>query len=203
MISPSRLAGALLFIGAGEFLTGMIVAESVFPNYSVSNNYISDLGAYCPTLTTCKIEPSAPIFNASAIFFGILILVAAFFLWRAYENKAFTPVVALAGIGVLGVGLFPETTGIWHGIFSFIAFFFAGLSAIVAYKFEKAPFSILSVILGGITLVALGLYVDGQYAGLGPGGMERMIAYPALIFTLGFGGHFMASDHEAPHKPLS
>ncbi len=174
-----------------------------FPNYSVSNNYISDLGAYCPTLTTCKIEPSAPIFNASAIFFGILILVSAFFLWRAYESKAFTPVVALAGIGVLGVGLFPETTGIWHVIFSFIAFFFAGLSAIVAYKFEKAPFSILSVILGGITLVALGLYFDGQYAGLGPGGMERMIAYPALIFTLGFGGHFMARDHEAPNKPPS
>ena len=200
MMSPSRLAGALLFIGAAEFLTGMIVAESVFPNYSVSNNYISDLGAYCPTSTTCKIEPSAPIFNGSAVFFGILVLVSAALIWRAYRSKAFTPVVALAGIGVLGVGLFPETTGIWHGIFSLIAFFFAGLSAVVAYKFEKAPYSLLSVIVGGIILVALGLYVGGQYAGLGPGGMERMIVYPALIFTLGFGGHIMASPQETPNK---
>ncbi len=192
MTSSSRLAGLLLFVGAGEFLTGMIVAESVFPNYSVSKNYISDLGAYCPTLSTCQIEPSAPIFNGSAIFFGILILLSSFLLWQAYKSKVFTPIVALAGIGVLGVGLFPETTGIWHPIFSFIAFFFAGASAITAYKIEKAPYSYLSVIAGVVTLIALGLYIEGQYLGLGPGGMERMVAYPALIFTLGFGGHFMA-----------
>ena len=40
------IAGALLFVGGLQFTLGMIVAEAVYPNYSVSRNYISDLGVW-------------------------------------------------------------------------------------------------------------------------------------------------------------
>ncbi len=199
MNSSSRLAGGLIFVGAGEFLAGMIIAESFYPGYSVSQNFISDLGATCRSSGPCQIfQPASAIFNTSVSLFGLLTIIGALFLWRAYKDKILVPIVALAGIGVLGVGLFPETTGVVHGLLSFIAFLFGGVSAIVAYKIERPPFSYISVIIGAITLVALGLYVSKQYSGLGPGGMERMIAYPALIFALGFGGHLMARIQEGP-----
>jgi hypothetical membrane protein len=93
----------------------------------------------------------------------------------------------MTGVGVTGVGAFPETAGVVHHIVSLIAFLFAGLSAIASYKLQKAPSSYFSVLLGVMTLVALTLYVSNIFLGLGQGGMERMIVYPALIWTVGFG----------------
>jgi len=55
-------AGVFLFIGAIQFVLGMLIAEFLYPGYSVSMNYISDLGATCRT--TCIIhQPSASIFG--------------------------------------------------------------------------------------------------------------------------------------------
>jgi hypothetical membrane protein len=44
------------------------------------------------------------------------------------------------------------------------------------------PFSVISVILGLITLGALVLFMVGMDLGLGVGGMERMIVYPILMW---------------------
>jgi hypothetical protein len=56
------------------------------------------------------------------------------------------------------------------------------------------------MILAALALFALGLVESGSitsteaydsffYLGLGPGGMERMIVYPALMWLAAFGGH--------------
>jgi hypothetical membrane protein len=92
------------------------------------------------------------------------------------------------------VGLFPETTGIWHSIFSLIVFLFAGLTALVTARFQRKPMFYFSIILGLATLAALFLYIGGEYVGLGAGGMERMVVYPVLVWSIGFGGHLMAID---------
>jgi hypothetical protein len=47
-----------------------------------------------------------------------------------------------------------------------------------------------------MTLATLGLFESGQYLGLGAGGMERMIAYPALMWGAGFGGYLIAYPQE-------
>jgi len=80
-----------------------------------------------------------------------------------------------------------------HDVVSLITFVFAGLSAIASYRLQKAPLSYLSVLLGLITLSALTLFVSETFLGLGPGGMERMIVYPALIWAVEFGARLMAS----------
>ncbi|MCJ7649656.1 MAG: hypothetical protein MUP85_13660, partial [Candidatus Lokiarchaeota archaeon] len=77
---------------------------------------------------------------------------------------------------------------------SFIAFFFGGLSTIATYKLVKAPFAYLSVLMGMIGLIALALFISNIFLGLGPGGMERMIAYPLLLWIIGFGGNLMSSE---------
>jgi hypothetical membrane protein len=195
-IPDSAKAGAALFIGTVQFSILLIVSEAVYPGYSVSGNYISDLGATCAG-GSCTIPPSSSIFNASVALLGLLVLLSSYFLQRSFRWKPITGLVALTGIGALGVGVFPETAGYLHGIFSLIAFLFAGLSAVVAYRFQTSPLSYFSVVLGAITLLSLVLYVGHYYAGLGPGGMERIVVYPVLLWGAGFGGHLMSSGGPA------
>jgi hypothetical membrane protein len=188
-----HVSGVFLFIGAVQFVLGMLIAEFLYPEYNASVNYISDLGATCRT--TCIIyQPSASIFNTSVSLLGVLALVSSYFIWREFHNRLISLLIGLSGIGMVGVGLFPETAGIVHLITSFIAFFFGGLSAIATYKLVKAPFAYLSVLMGMISLIALALFISKIFLGLGPGGMERMIAYPLLLWVIGFGGNLMSSE---------
>ncbi|MGB8217057.1 MAG: DUF998 domain-containing protein [Candidatus Methanoperedens sp.] len=180
-----ELAGTFIFVGAVQFVIGMILAEIFYPGYNVSGNYISDLGA--------TYQPSAFIFNTSVIILGILIILSAYFIWNEFQNYLISILIGLSGVGALGIGLFPETTGNLHLIVSFIAFFFAALSAIAASKLVKSPFTYFSVILGIASLAALALFGLQFYLGLGPGGMERMIAYPVLLWAVGFGGYLMST----------
>lgn len=182
-------------MGAVQFSISLILAEIYYPGYNVSTNYVSDLGATCPTLSSCVIyQPTSTIFNSSIVLLGLLILLGAYFLQRAFRWKPGTVMITLAGIGALGVGLFPETTGVWHSLFSLVVFLFGGLSAVILARFQRKPMSYFSVILGLATLVALLLYMSDTFLGLGPGGMERLVVYPMLVWSIGFGGHLMATD---------
>jgi hypothetical membrane protein len=201
-LSNAAKSGVAIFVGAVQFGVLLIVSEILYSAhgtqpYSVSANYVSDLGATCPSSGACYIPPSALLFDSSIALLGLLILVSAYFLHRAFKWMPATSLIAVAGVGALGVGLFPETTGVWHAIFTLIVFLFAGLSAVVTYRFQKTPMSFFSILLGMMTLVALILFILGVYLGLGAGGMERMVVYPALLWAVGFGGHLMASEDKA------
>ncbi len=191
-MNDRRTAGALIFIGAVQFVIGMNIAEFLYPGYSVAGNFISDLGATCRG--TCIInQPSATIFNTSASALGLLVLISSYFIWREFHSLTIAILFGLAGIGAMGVGLFPETAGIVHEIVSLIAFLFGGASAIASCKLVKAPFSYISVIMGAMSLVSLVLFADQIYLGFGPGGMERMVAYPIMLWATGFGGYLLSS----------
>jgi hypothetical membrane protein len=177
-----EIAGLLLFIGGVQCVLGIIIAEALYPDYSTSQNYISDLG----------VGPSALIFNSSVFLLGVLAIGGAYFIQRAFNFRLFSILTAITGIGAMGVGLFPEDAGAIHAIFSLITFLFAGLSAIMSCKFQKPPLSYFSIILGALSLLALVLFGSGIYLGLGKGGMERMIAYPVLLWSIGFGGHVIS-----------
>lgn len=187
------LAGAFMFVGGVQFVIGMLLAEIFYPGYRISENYISDLGATCRD--TCLIyQPSAFIFNTSAMILGILLLLSSYCIWNEFQNYLISIPIGISGLGAFGVGLFSETTGILHVIVSFIALLFAVLSAISASIVMKLPFTYFSVFLGISSLVALVLFGFQFYSGLGPGGMERMIAYPVLLWVIGFGGYLMNSN---------
>jgi hypothetical membrane protein len=193
------IAGSLLFVGGAQFLVAMIVAESLFPGYSVSGNHISDLGADC-TGSVCAIrQPSADIFDVSVFLLGLAGFVAGYLVFRSHRRSVGI-LAFLAGLGAMGVGVFPETTGSLHLVVSFVAFFFTGLAAIASYRLFTPPMSYLSAALGVLVLAALALYGSGTYLGLGPGGMERMIAYPALIWVVGAGANLMGGPR-AQRRP--
>ncbi|MGD0451852.1 MAG: DUF998 domain-containing protein [Candidatus Bathyarchaeia archaeon] len=187
------IAGALLFVGGLQFVVAMVVAEAVYPSYSVSGNYISDLGVWN--------KPSAAIFNPSIILLGLTILVGAYFIQRGFRRGAITSFFVLAGLGPIGVGLFPENTflvngvPVLHSIAAVISFIFGGIAAIASYRITKGPFRYFSVILGIATLLALFLFATTgpDYLGIGVGGIERMIVYPNLIWAIGMGANLLSS----------
>lgn len=181
-----RVAGTILFVGAAQFIVLMIIAETLYPNYSTSTNYISDLG----------VGPSALIFNSSIILLGFMTVAGTYFTYRIFRSRLFLVLLTLAGIGAIGVGMFTESAGGIHVVFSLITFLFGGLSAIAFYKVEKTPFNWLSAALGTMGLVALVLFGSDNYLGLGAGGMERMIAYPILLWGAGLGGHLIGSSEK-------
>jgi len=190
--SSEKRAGALIFIGAAQFILCLIVAESLYPNYSISENYISDLG----------VGPSAYIFNSSVFLLGLAAVLSAYYLRCAVSQKMFKIFLWLCGIGAMGVGLFTENFGIIHTVFSLLAFLFGALSAVASYKIQRFPLSYIAVALGLFSIGALVLFAVSEYffhaysssflyLGLGKGGMERLIAYPILLWSLGFGGHLI------------
>jgi hypothetical membrane protein len=192
--SHRRVAGALLFVAASQFVLGLIVSEALYPGYSVSANYISDLG----------VGPSAVYFNSSVFLMGLLIMVGAYFLQRALDYKVLTVLLVLTAVGAMGVGVFTEDFGRIHIVVSVIAFLFGGLSAVFSagcshvhkFKLLRMPFSVIAVVLGLMCLGAMALFQANVYLGLGSGGMERMIVYPLLVWGAGFGGYLIASPEE-------
>jgi hypothetical membrane protein len=196
-LSNTKVAGALLLIGGAQFVIALIIAEAVYPGYSVSANYISDLGVWG--------KPSAPVFNPSTMLFGATVLAAAYFINKHFKNRVITVMFTLAGAGALGVGIFPENTFIVNGvavihyISALLAFIGGGVTAIAAYKITKPPFRYLSVILGAATLTAAVLFAttrDIGFLGIGVGGMERMMAYPTLLWITSLGGYLLGTTHE-------
>jgi hypothetical membrane protein len=194
------MAGTLFFIAATQFILCLIIAEALYPGYSVSSNYISDLG----------VGPSAIIFNASVFLLGLLILTGTYLQRHNQNLKTLNILLLLMAIGAMGVGIFTKNFTLTHGAVSSAAFFFAGLSAIASFKVLPKPLSLISIILGAMTLTALVLFSAGIitsgsltsttaydsafYLGLGPGGMERMIVYPAIMWLAGFGGHLITKQ---------
>lgn len=186
--AAGKVAGALFFIAASQFVIGMMLAEArAISTYSISANYISDLG----------VGPSAMIFNSSVFLMGLLILIGAYFVQRAFNLKLLTLLLILTALGAMGVGVFTEDYHTTHIAVSLIAFLFGGLSSMASYRLLKRPFSVIAVILGLMTLGALGLYAVHVYLGLGVGGMERMIAYPILMWGAGVGGYLLANPEKA------
>jgi hypothetical membrane protein len=200
-----KVAGMLLFVAATQFVLGLTIAEVLYPGYSMSGNYISDLG----------IGPSSAIFNSSVFLLGLLLLIGTYFLRHNPDFKIFRTMLLLMALGAMGVGVFTKDFRTAHGAVATMAFFFSGLSAISSSKLQRRPFSTMSIILGAVTLGALALFSSGMttsgsltsdiaydsnfYLGLGPGGMEHMIVFPALMWLAGFSGQ-LVTKHETPTK---
>jgi hypothetical membrane protein len=196
-LRPRYLAVAgflLFFVGVAGFM-GIITAEALYPaGYSTRENAISDLGATEPPNSVIE-QPSATIFNTTMMACGALVVLAAFCVQRGSRRWVAPVLIAVFGIGAIGVGVFPGDHGNVHEVFALLTFTAGGLAAILSYTIETAPFSCLSVLLGVVTLVTLLLYAimgdSSPQAAMGLGGVERWVAYPILLWVTGLGGHLM------------
>jgi hypothetical membrane protein len=181
LVSP----GNLIIVASLQLLLLVNIAEFLYPGYSVSTNYISDLGV--------GPSPSKEIFTLGVLAFGLLVLMAAALLYGRKESYLWL-FFAISGIGALGVAVFNEDTGAPHVLFAVMAFAFGCLAAVYAFKITKPMFSYISLALGLMGLAAFVLLGTGVYLGLGPGGMERMIFYPGVLWALAYGARIQALE---------
>jgi len=202
-----RTGGIALAISSLQFVAAMVVVQSRYPHYSLSANYISDLGGAS--------SPWALLFDASVIFLGAATLVAVLLIASAFDDRpirsAGLAILLLAAAGAVGVGVFPETThvlnGAAHEVATAVAFVGASIGFLVLsgamrdgahWRFSR-PYTILS---GGVAGVATILFFFGIYLGLGPGGMERLVVAPILLWMVVEGIHIARLPRFAPGLSL-
>jgi len=184
-------AGFMLFGGSLTLLFGIMLAEFTYPGYSVSLNYISDLGAH-------GVVPAA-FFNISIVIFGLSAVYAGFLL-RSSLDRAIGTLAIIAGVGAVMVGIFNEGTIIEiHYIGAFMAFFFGGVAVLLsAWRVFKSPMSYGFAVLGCMSLFFLIVFginmalTEKNYLGLGVGGVERLVAYPIIFWALALGTYLVA-----------
>lgn len=198
-----NLAGVLLIIAASVVLMGIITGEIFYPEnlaYTTANSMISDLGSTVPPNSIIT-QPSATIFNFTMILAGILILSANYYLFKFYHEKIAGILIGLLGLGVLGVGIFPGNMTPMHPIFSLITFISGGIAAIYSYRLINSPFKYIALISGIICLFFL--FTSNMFIPvMGGGGVERWVAYPIILWLLGFGGYLLGlgSNENAPKE---
>ena len=194
--SDLRTAGGILLAAGSVILMAIITAEALYPApYTTGGNEISDLGGARPP-EALVFQPSATIFNVAMIVVGLAVIAAAVLAHRGLGRWVLTVPLGLLGIGALGVGLFPGTTGTPHALAAMVTFVAGGLACVAGGVVTAGPFRWLSVALGSISLLTLASYMtlgDGApLAGLGVGGVERWVVYPIVLWIVGFGGYLSA-----------
>lgn len=184
------LAGLLLGIGAAQFMTVMMLMEAIAPGYSMHTNAISDLGV---------IPETSLLFTLTMVFLAACVVASGYLFTRKRRDAAFLTVSVLGGIGIAGAGIISLDSPLHiHGLFALMAFLFLNLEAVLCYRHFRGPIRTISVLAGAIGLIFLVLMAFGDagdagaFGAIGHGGIERMIAYPGLIWMMILGGYLIA-----------
>ncbi len=199
-LSRVQVVGLLLLVGGLTFMMTMLLAELTYPGYSVSGNFISDLGATCQTNSGTNtadcvyVQPASTIFSVGLDILGSFVIAAAYMMYPTGRPKNLWTIAGLAGVGVLGVGLVSEEHEPWHVIFAMLMFFGAASAAILSYRVLPRPLNYLALILGVFALImaVVRVFFGGEvfpatWAPVGIGGLERVVAYPEVFWLMIFG----------------
>ncbi|AWB28542.1 DUF998 domain-containing protein [Halococcoides cellulosivorans] len=181
-----RLAGGAL-AGAGLVLTtGITVSGALYPDYSIHAQTISALGGH--DASGQLVQPAALVFTLALALTGVLLIVAGVTGWPTIDRPV-AGGLCLTGLGVLGVGAFPEHLGAPHAISALVAFAGGGATALGAARATRGPIRWLSALLGTWALGALVAFlVFFGDTPLGVGGLERLISIPIQGWAMVFGG---------------
>ncbi|HET7337976.1 MAG TPA: DUF998 domain-containing protein, partial [Candidatus Dormibacteraeota bacterium] len=127
-----RVAGVLLMVPGVGLVMGWLTAEALYPQtYTTHTNSLSNLGATEPP-NSIALQPSAGIFDATVLIAGLMLIGAAYFTFRAFAAKRVSIPIALLGLGVFGVGIFPLTNPTAHTLVAIVAFYCGGIAVILA-----------------------------------------------------------------------
>jgi hypothetical membrane protein len=186
---------------------------AVSNSYSWSHNSISDLGnTHCGLYGSRLVcSPLYGVMNGSFILLGITMMAGVVVLRRQFCPSRLASFgfasLALAGLGTMLVGLFPENSvSGWHLSGAALSFVFGNLGLIIlGLSLRCLPVLARSytVLSGVVGLGALGLFMAGLYLGLGNGGMERLAGYPQTIWLIVFGVYLLLNGIPASNDNRS
>jgi hypothetical membrane protein len=204
--------GAFIWVLVIQFFIAQIIVQSAWTTpFSLTANYISDLGntacgPYPVGSSMYVCSPWHAGMNASFIVQGLIILVGVALIYRAFPagrtRTLGLVLLALAGPGSILVGLFPENVNITPHTIGAAAHFVSGNLGIVvlgialAATHRQSALAIFSIILGSVGLLATALFISGHFLGMGIGGMERFAAYPLPLWLIMAGVSFLRDSLE-------
>jgi len=193
--SDFKRAGALLTSGGLLFLILVTVLESIYPNYSVHANSISDLLAVGTS--------TSPVGEPLLFVMAVSWMAGAFYLFRRSGKRRLMVLNMLPGTGLLLAVLSPENVNVSiHSIGAVLAFIPGAIAAILSYRIIRSPFRYFAAFLGifalSATVTEFGAYNTSLVQQtLGPGGWERMIVYPLMLWLVGLGSYLLIRSSEA------
>jgi hypothetical membrane protein len=202
--AASRAAGGLLLLGGVVTFMAIVTAEALYPgSYATGANEISELGGRGGQDGPIS---SATIFNGAMLVGGLITVGAAALLLRAGPGRLIASLLLLLGGGLTGVGLLPGGSGWPHLLSALLVFVSGGLAALASARVARGPFRYVALLLGAVSLVVLVTYVplrgEAPLPGLGVGGLERWVAYPILLWSVGFGGYLAGGGRTVrPDRP--
>ena len=200
-------AGALLWTLCLQYFVAEAVAIHAWTGaYSLSTNYISDLGAAAcfGGAGVCWSSPLRWLMNASFVLQGCLIAGGAALTRRVLPRGALVGagagLIGLSGLGVIAVGLAPEDANPaihYFGAAENLIFCNLGMLALgLAMSVSQGASRLIAragVAAGVIGLAGLACLASGHYAGIGPGGVERVAAYPFPLWLSATGAWILTA----------
>jgi len=185
--------------------------------YGFFANTISDLGETSKFTygTPAMWSPDHGWMNAAFIVLGAVMIMGAPFIYQEYNETTSAKVwiarigfaaQVLAGGGAITVGLIPENVnGLGHEIGAGLAIAIGTLGVfLLGLSLPRLPGRIrLFMLWMPVALMAILLYALHEYLGFGPGGMERVAAYPEVIWLIMFGFYIARSHYSygSSHRP--
>lgn len=197
--------GWTIFLLAGVYFLAQLAAAAVWrPRYSFANNVISDLGNTSCSVTLCS--PRHSVVNGSFIVLGLVMASGSLLIFQEFTDRGpdqrraallgFSA-MGVAGLGAVVVGIFPENTvHLVHYAGAGVAIS-VGTAAIFGLGWVLVLPSALTWFMRlfpPISLVALALFAVGIYLGLGKGTIERVAAYPEVVWLILF-ALYISRDH--------
>ncbi|MEV7280008.1 DUF998 domain-containing protein [Streptomyces sp. NPDC093111] len=210
-----RIGYAAWTVGVVQFFAAHVWTESAWARpYSWARNNISDLGnAHCALQAEPEpryvCSPEHALMNGSFVTLGVLLVVGTLLtggaLWRGGRTAAVARLLlAGAGLGFVLVGLAPaDVDENLHvlGALLIMATGNLGLVLAGAALADRTPAALRwgTGLLGVVAITALGLFLSHHYLGLGMGGMERVAAFPVLLWALAAGVRGLVPRAVRPH----
>jgi hypothetical membrane protein len=191
-----QIAGTLFPIAWIQSIYFTLIAEGLYPNFSLQQNLISDLG----------VQPqSAIVWTATVIVLGVLVIIAGVALSDFLKShRELLVTFVLVGVGLLGMGAMNENSFYYVNLaFFFLALTFGAISAImISLRFVKGLFRYFSLILGVAMLIGIILLLAGFFFApiasvvfaLGRGVAETIIVVPESVWFIMFGGYLIGTS---------
>lgn len=195
--ATSGFAGAALWAaGTVGFMAAHLIVQNAWTQpYSWVINNISDLGH-----VTCSIfegrdicSPLHTLFNVGFVLTGLLITAGVLLTTRCWGTRKTATtariLLGLAGVGYVMAGLNPADVNLDLHVAAALMILIGGNAALLVAGFMSpdALLGRLRPISRFLAIIGLGgalLHLAGLTGWLGLGGMERMAAFPLLIWLL-------------------
>ncbi|MFF3915909.1 DUF998 domain-containing protein [Streptomyces sp. NPDC001852] len=188
--------------GVAQFFVAHGIVESAWSRpYSWARNNISDLGnAHCAVQPEPEpryvCSPEHGLMNASFVTLGMLLVVGVVFTGALWRRGAAAVVarclLACAGVGFVLAGLAPADIHENQHVLGALLIMAMGNIGLVPAGVglaDDAPAALrwATGLLGATAATAFGLFLSQRDLGLGMGGMERVAAFPLLVWALVIG----------------